>query len=57
MLTKIQHYWKGILTAIGEAATLAVAFNVHGRWVTYLVAVATVLGVVAVRNKPKPAKP
>jgi hypothetical protein len=54
MLTKIQHYWKGVVSAIGFAATLAVAFNVHAHWVAYLLAVASVLGVVRVRNKPKP---
>lgn len=48
----ITRYAKAITAAIGAAATVVTALNVHAAWVPVLLAAATALGVYATPNKP-----
>jgi hypothetical protein len=56
-MTLIARYAKFAVAAIGVAATVLTALNVHAAWVPVVVAAATALGVGAVPNKPGPAAP
>jgi hypothetical protein len=50
-MKSLAKYAKSITAAIGVAATVLTALNVHTTWVAAVVAAATALGVYAVPNK------
>ena len=51
-LAGIGRYWKTITAAVGVAASVVTALNIHATWVPVLLAAATALGVYAVPNTP-----
>lgn len=55
-MAKLGQYWKFVVAALGVTATVLVQVNVHGTWVTVIVAAASALGVLVVPNTPAPAE-
>lgn len=50
-MNRITEYAKTLVAAVGAAASVLTALNVHAPWVSAVVALATALGVYAVPNK------